>query len=42
VYRSVAALGILALFFIGLAGMMAVAIPVVGSERATLIDKFPE
>jgi predicted PurR-regulated permease PerM len=40
--RAVAALGIIVLFYLCLAGALAVAIPVVGSELATLIDKLPE
>jgi predicted PurR-regulated permease PerM len=39
--RAVAALGIVGLFIIGVAGVMVLAIPIVGEEVATLIDKFP-
>ena len=39
--RTVAALGIVGLFIIGVAGVMVLAIPIVGEEVATLIDKFP-
>jgi predicted PurR-regulated permease PerM len=42
VNRSVAALGIIGLFYLGIAGMVAVATPVLGTEIATLIDKLPE
>jgi predicted PurR-regulated permease PerM len=42
VNRSVAALGIIVLFYLALAGALALAIPVVGSELATLIDKLPD
>jgi predicted PurR-regulated permease PerM len=42
VNRSVAAFGIIGLFYVGLAGVLAVVIPVVGSELAILIDKLPE
>jgi predicted PurR-regulated permease PerM len=40
--RSVAALGLITLFYVGLVGALAMAIPVVGSELAALIDKLPE
>ena len=42
VNRSVAALGIIGLFYLCIAGMVAVATPVLGTEIATLIDKLPE
>jgi predicted PurR-regulated permease PerM len=42
VNRSAAALGIICLFYLALAGTLAMAIPVIGSELATLIDKLPE
>src|SRR5690348_13160244 len=42
VNRSAAALGLICLFYLALAGALAVAIPVVGSELATLIDKLSE
>jgi predicted PurR-regulated permease PerM len=42
VNRSVAGLGLITLFYLGLAGALAMAIPVVGSELATLVDKLPE
>ena len=42
VNRSVAGLGLITLFYLGLAGALAMAIPVVGSEVATLVDKVPE
>jgi predicted PurR-regulated permease PerM len=42
VNRSAAALGLICLFYLALAGALAMAIPVVGSELATLIDKLPE
>jgi predicted PurR-regulated permease PerM len=42
VNRSVAAFGFIVLFYLGLAGVLAVATPLVGSELATLIDKLPE
>ena len=42
VNRSVACLSLITLFYLGLAGALAVAIPVVGSELAVLVDKFPE
>jgi predicted PurR-regulated permease PerM len=42
VNRSVACLSLITLFYLGLAGALAMAIPVVGSELAILIDKLPE
>ena len=42
VNRSLAALGIIGLFYVGLVAALAVTIPVVGAEVATLIDKLPE
>jgi predicted PurR-regulated permease PerM len=39
--RTVAALGIVGLFIIGVGGVMLLAIPIVGEEIATLVDKFP-
>jgi predicted PurR-regulated permease PerM len=42
VNRSVACLSLIILFYIGLAGTLAMAVPVVGSELATLVDKLPE
>jgi predicted PurR-regulated permease PerM len=41
VNRAVAALGIIGLFFICVAGVMVLVIPIIGDEVATLIDKFP-
>src|SRR5262249_19770423 len=40
--RSVACLSLITIFYLGLAGTLAMAIPVVGSELATLVDKLPE
>src|SRR5262245_2902400 len=42
VNRSVACLSLITLFYLGLAGALAMAVPVVGSELATLVDKLPE
>ena len=38
VNRSVACLGLRTLFYLGFAGVLAMAIPVVGSELATLVE----
>jgi len=42
VNRTVAALGIIGLFYLGVVGVVAVAAPVLGAEIAALIDKLPE
>jgi predicted PurR-regulated permease PerM len=41
VNRAVAALGIVGLFIIGVGVLMVSAVPLIGDEVATLIDKFP-
>lgn len=42
VNRAVAALGIVGLFVIGAAGVTVLATPLIGTEVATLIEKFPK
>jgi predicted PurR-regulated permease PerM len=42
VSRAAAAIGIIFFFYLGLAFALALAIPVIGSELATLIDKLPD
>src|SRR5919198_3825180 len=42
VSRAAAALGLIFLFYLGLAFALAVAVPLIGSELAILIDKLPE
>jgi predicted PurR-regulated permease PerM len=42
VSRTAAALGILILFFAALTGLLVLLIPLIGTEVATFIDKFPE
>lgn len=42
VNRAAAGLGLIILFYVGLAGALVIAIPVVGSELAILVDKLPE
>jgi predicted PurR-regulated permease PerM len=39
--RAVAALGIISVFIIGVGVLMVLAIPIIGEEVATFIDKFP-